>query len=977
MREDMNLIDANRRPRRARTVVVGALAAAALLVLPAAARPRDAAGPTAPTGPYANGTVLPNGRLVTPASRTVDLGDFPLGVAVSPDGRLAVSVNSGQGDGTALGTGGYCGLHQDANCPPGATGAGAPAQPDESLDVTNLRTGRTTVVKAVPTDPSTGSFNFFYVGVAFSPDGRHLYAAGGGNDAVYDFPVRRDVVGSRPLKTVTVADTFKSEPAIPALGPGNAFTKGLAVTPDGRYLLVTQEFQNALTIIDTRTYASRQVSLSPPSAAGGAYPYGVAVSPDGRTAYVAEQGLNGVAVVTLNGGSGVLATPTPIQVGDHPTALALSPDGARLYVANADDDTLSILSVDKRTGLPAPAATVTLHAVAGEALGVTPNALAVSPDGRRVYVALAGDDAVAVLDVSGPVGAALPAPPLLGMIPTGWYPSAVATSPDVSQVYAVSAKGLGSRSPGTNVGAALVNSYYSQKTNMFGLLQIVAKPDAAALAAGLVTVRQDIQFATNVDTGRGAHNPIPAAPVTSPAALSAATPIKYVIEIVKENRTFDQEMGDLAADEGRNRPGTDTVNGQPAYVTFGRDVTPNAHALLGDPTGGPTAAFATSDNFYSDGEASVQGHWWTAAANVNDYVEKSWRQYYSNRNHVQDTVSPVSTPHNCTIFQNALLRQAADPTFSFRDYGELIGVANPSVPSLTTILPGLTNSCAALPDANFSLAASSQLTLTQDDRKTARGFLGDVGLNADGTQTVSGTLGLAYLHNFSYIIMGGDHTYGLNGYSSPRAIVAQNDAGLGMVIAALSRSKYWPNTAIFVMEDDSQDGLDHVDGHRNLLYVVSPYARHQGLDGKPGYVSHLHYSQASALKTIDLLTGLPYLSTYDQNATALYDLFQNKDGTPGHTLTPDDLAFYTTQPAPPFIDETAAQVKSRLGVAADVLTAESKRLDVSGIDRAGPELEIIDWQLAHPDRPVPPQLLRERRAWAAGHSGGLFKDGDG
>jgi len=993
------------RARRLAMVVGVSLIAGAIIPLAGAARPLSVGGPTATTGPYDNGTVLPNGRLVTPAGRVSDLGDFPLGVAVSPDGRLVVAINSGAGDGTGGGTGNYCAPRQQGDCPqPSPTpapGAASYRQPDESLSVTDLRTGRVSTVTAIPTIPDGRHFNFFNEGVAFSPDGRHLYASGGGNDALYDFPVRHDVVASRPIRTVILPDHVSAQPSLPALGSGNAYTKGLAVTPDGRYVLVAHEFENALEIVDTRTYADSQVMLGQPSALGGPYPYGVAVSPHVTVAngaptymaYVTEQGMGMVAQVMIGGDAGTMVGTT--AVGDHPTGVAVSPDGSELYVTNADDDTLSILTLDAASGTPAAGATIPLHAFPGEQLGSTPNAVAVSPDGQRVYVALAGDDAVAVLGTarsfsSTAVGAgrrgASPAAGSFvvgGMIPAGWYPSGVTISPDGRQVYIVSAKGLGSRFPGTALGGALVDSYYQIKTSMPGILQVVPAPTSAALLSGLATVQQDILHATDTDT-RSPRNPIPAVPIsiTSPLSLTTtpATPIKYVIEIVKENRTFDQILGDLPGHEGRNQMGTDTVNVEPAYATFGRAVTPNAHALLGDPISATVpatayTAFATSDNFYSDGEASVQGHYWTAAANVNDYVEKSWLDYYSNRNHVQDTVSPASTPHNCTIFQSALLRQTANPGpingFTFRDYGELVGATAASLSGGSTgggpTAPQ--NACGALPDANFSLAASSQLTLVTDDRNTARGFLGDVGLNTDGTTSISGTLAPSqyYLRNFSYVIMGADHTSGLSGANSPRARVAQNDAGLGILVAALSRSKYWPQTAIFVMEDDSQDGLDHVDGHRNLLYVLSPYAKHVGLDGRPGYVSHLHYSQAGVLKTINLILGLPYLSTYDQNATALYDLFQNKDDPA--QLTARDLAPYTLQPEPGFIDETPAQVTAAMGAAADVPLAESRGLNLTGIDRAGPMLEIVNWQLAHPTWPIPAQLQGEEQAWLARHGG--------
>jgi len=165
--------------------------------------------------------------------------------------------------------------------------------------------------------------------------------------------------------------------------------------------------------------------------------------------------------------------------------------------------------------------------------------------------------------------------------------------------------------------------------------------------------------------------------------------------------------------------------------------------------------------------------------------------------------------------------------------------------------------------------------------------------------------------------------------------VAQNDAGLGLIVQSLSHSSYWPTTAVFVMEDDSQDGLDHRDGHRNLLYVISPYTKHAGTDGKAGFVSHVHYSQASVLKTIELILDLPYLSTYDQNAAALYILFQDKNSVAG--LTANDLTPYTLQPAPAFIDESTAQYKAANPVLSLLPAAESSTLNLKVVDAAGPE----------------------------------------
>jgi DNA-binding beta-propeller fold protein YncE len=1041
------------------------VAASASASVYGAIHPRDTGagvgvgGPTATsqTGAVAGGTVLPNGRLVTPAGATFNLGDFPLGVAVSPDGRLAVGINSGQGYGLNNSFGSFCtDRRQGTPCPyrdtlPSTVNlkqhAGDPATPtyDNSLSVVDLRTGLMREVKAVPTsyDATPGAkdqFNFFYTGLTFSPDGRHLYASGGGNDAIYDFPVQHDVVAPAPIRTVILTDTVKSQPALPVYGPANAFTKGMAVTPDGRLLLVAHEFQNTLDIVDTRTYKSTQAPLnSAPAVLGGAYPYTVVVSRDGRTAYVSEQGLNQVAVVRLlpNDPSGmpVGALETTIPTGDHPTGIALSPDNTQLYVANANDDTLSILALDPASGLPNVAvATVTLRlqAFAGqEQLGSAPNAVAVSPDGQRVYVALAGDDAVAVLGTgasfdggatgTGAPGGSSPAATSFvvgGMIPTGWYPSGVAVSPDGSRIFVASAKGLGSRYlplgsplPANTVArrGSIDQIFQYDGNNMPGLLQVVPAPIGATLLSGLDTVRRDIQFAGQGDAGdRSPHNPIPAETITgtTPASLilPVSTPISYVVEVVRENRTFDQVLGDIGQHAGRGVTGDAGVDVKPDYTIFGRDVTPNAHALVGDitpTTGVADPAYATSDNFYSDGEASIQGHWWTAAANANDYLEKSWRDYYSPRNRVYDPVAAIADPKNCSIFTDALAKQTATfGSFSWRNYGELVGfnLGLLNVPQVSPVIPtsplsSTSQSCGTTPlvpgpagapaPVNTNLTAvQNYINLDHDDRVVAREFINDVGLNPDGTTSISGTASPATfkLRNFSYLDIPADHTGGLQFTNTPRSRVAQNDAGLGMVVQALSHSKYWPNTAIFVMEDDSQDGLDHIDGHRNLLYVISPYAKHTGPDGKPGYVSHRHYSQVSVLKTIELLLGLPYLSTYDQNARPLYDLFQDKDspaqltGSIGDSNPADDLAGYAVQPYPSFIDETSAQYRAAAGQAADVPAAESRRLDLSGIDRAGPKLEVINWQLAHPTLSVPQQLVQEVRAWNARHD--RAADGD-
>jgi hypothetical protein len=523
----------------------------------------------------------------------------------------------------------------------------------------------------------------------------------------------------------------------------------------------------------------------------------------------------------------------------------------------------------------------------------------------------------------------------------------------------VSAKGLGSRP------LAITDSFQYDANTMPGLLQAFPVPTGSGLTADTSAVARNIRFAAAVAARRPARSPIPAGP-------GGATPIKHVLLIVRENRTFDQELGDLGTDQGRT---PQQVDADPAYTIFGRAVTPNAHALVGDPLpGAPDPAYATSDNFYSDGEASIQGHYWTSSAAVSDYVERTWRQYYSPRHRLQDPLSSMAEPPGCSIFQAAMRQGTATKgAFRFRDYGELTGIANPSIPTerggppLINVSPNVPEHCASVPASDISIAGGTIFNLDADNRQAASAFLKDIRLNADGQATGSGG-GLA---NFSYIALAGDHTGGLSFHNTPRSRVAQNDAGVGMIVQALSRSTYWSSTAIFVMEDDSQDGLDHRDGHRNLLYVISPYAKHVGTDGKAGYVSHLHFSQVSVLRTIELICGFQALSTYDQNAGPLYDLFQNIDSATN--LSAADLAPYTIQPAPSFIDETSASYKYAHPTTSYVPVVESRNLNLSAPDLAGPLLEVVDWQLAHSGQSLPAALTAEMRAWrpyAAGKADG-------
>jgi DNA-binding beta-propeller fold protein YncE len=929
--------------------------------------------PAAAASKPASGVVLPNGRLVTPAGshfdRTraqgdaaYDLGDFPLGLALSPDGRIAVVSLNGRGYGSPHTNGTFCDQHSGAHpveCP------GVPDKikgdprlmaPDEGLDVVDLRTGKTVQVVAVPTSNKPGGhsacnqgFNCFGYGVTFSPDGKHVYASGGGADVVYDFAV----TGTRLTLAHTVAIPSPSSkvPGYPIIGTAAGYPRGVKVTPDGSTLLVVNEFDSTIEALDVaggKKPTLKAQALLPGAVPGPvpvAYLYDLVLSPDGSLAYVSGEGTGVVYVVHVAAlkATGPVTTALPQPVGpavavaypvvgvNHPTALAVSPDGNTLVVAGTDSDNVAVMPLTR--GIPGVASTLALSVVPRDSstMGSAPDAVAFSTDGKAAFVALAGDNAVAVVDLASKA--------VRGYVPTGWYPTALAVGPKDGRLYSLAAKGLGSRyvpgvggyrpEPGGQfpTGAAVPTGVYYDAENMPGLLTRVAVPTGAKLAAYTALAAQDVLHAGTHDT-RPAHS-------TIPAVVGGSSPIKHVVYIVRENRTFDQVFGDLSLKRK-------DASADPAMQLLAA-ATPNAHAVAG--------RYAIGDQFFSDGEASIQGHWWSSSANSNDYIEKSWRQYYSPRGRPADSaVLPITAAPGCSIFQRLAAFQLTHPTFTFRNYGELVGLVEPT----STVGQPQANLCGGagpggpgsnpLGDPNYP----SETELTPDDRIRTAEFLKDSGLKLDGTGAGNGNS----LRSFSYLIMSEDHTTGLGGKQTPRSQVAQNDAAVGQLIAALSRSAYWSSTAVLVTEDDSQDGIDHVDGHRNVLLVASPYAKQRSADNcLGGYIGHAHYDQASVLRTAELLLGVPPMSAYDAGATPLYGLFQAKDSAA--QLTAADLAPFVTPKNPPFIDETVASLPKSSKTAS--LTAFSKTLDLTHLDRDQAAIEAVLWQSVRDD-PLPHEL---------------------
>ena len=872
------------RPRRSALLVLATAIAGYGADIPSAtagAVAPSAATLSSPTGRYANGTVLPDGRLVTPAGHTSALGDFPTGLALSPDGRLAVASNSGQGE-------------------------GSPQQGNESLQLIDAQTG--TVLQTI-TDHLPGQDTFYNGGITWSPDGRHVYATGGGNDAVYDYSLSGTHLSLAHTWTSTLlhgsptaglgAPTQGIPSSAPVAGNVVGYSKAVAVTADGRRLVVTNEQGGSVVGLDAATGAiAWQTPLGANQQVPGTYPEAVALSPDGTTAYVAAQGAN--AIYTLKTATGSVTGIT--AVGDHPVALAVSPTGHQLYVAGANDDSLNVLSATP-TGTTMERQLST-HLLAGEVTGSAPTAVAVDPGRHRIYVTNSGDNTVAAFG-GGTSGGDLSPETLhqVGQLPTAFYPSAVTVAPNGALLVAA-AKGYG--------GVPVVTHQQYDGNDMVGTLSRLGTPTADDLRAGTRTASADQQFAyAAAEAQRPSASPIPT------WARSGRSPIKHVVLVVRENRTFDQEFGDLRA---LGRP---DARVQPAFTEFGlrdgqgRTVTPNAHALADQ--------FALSDNFFSNGEASIQGHHWTSEATSTVYTENSWTQYYSARNHTYDPVGSVVYPRCGALFQ-----QLAGAGVSFRNFGELTGLSTAQTPTVQVApqtacpVPGGTH------DSQSAAAASptypNNLTLTS---------VPDTTRLQDFRTEYAPLVAANRVPAFSYVLMGNDHTDGTQaGKKTPQALVATNDQAVGGLVDYLSHTPQWSSTLVLVEEDDSQDGLDHIDGHRNILIAAGPWVSHHRL-------SHQHASQASVAAIIDRVLGLKPLSQAAQYAPVPYDMFSTTPNVaPYSALTPS----YPTDATNP---------------SAAAGTASSVPLDLSAIDRAGPVLEAQTWEATHLGQPLPAPLVEE------------------
>jgi YVTN family beta-propeller protein len=584
-----------------------------------------------------------------------------------------------------------------------------------------------------------------------------------------------------------------------------------------------------------------------------------------------------------------------IAVGEHPNQMVLHPKDDRLFVACASSNSVAV--IDTRRNVVVETIYTTLFPRAPQ--GSTPCAVAMAPDGKTLYVVNADNNCVCVIDVAVPHKSVAQ-----GFIPTGWYPVSVAVTPDGKNLLVGVGKGLTSRAnprwpegePKEEIEKAVrkLLPFPYVGTLMHGALSVVPVPDEKKLAEYTATVYKCCPYSDELLTA--SPHPVKTA---IPTKVGAPSPIKYVIYVIRENRTYDQVLGALK--EG---------NGDPALVLFGEEVTPNAHKLARE--------FVLLDNLYCNGQVSRDGHPWSTMAYNTDYIGRDWHLTYSRRRGVED-----DDEGNLSNAPSGYLWDAcARAGISYRSYGEYGKRVSDGEGGfkMAARVPGLVGKIC--PDFN--------LAKTKDDRPRDTANVA-IFLREYREFERTGTM-----PRFIVMSLGEDHTSGTKpGAYTPRACVASNDVALGRLVEAVSHGKYWKETALFVIEDDAQNGPDHVDCHRTVGLVISPYTKRKAVDST-------HYTTVSMVRTIELILGLPPLSQYDAAARPMFNSF---------TLTAD-LTPYRHEKAR--IDLDAKNAKNAYGA------ARSAQMDWSDYDRIDDfELNEILWRsIKGPTAPLPPAVRR-------------------
>jgi len=712
---------------------------------------------------------LPDGWSLSPVGQQLVLGDLPLQVIISADGRRATVSNNGQSG--------------------------------HSLQWLDLE--KDTVLHTLKVPKA-------WYGLALNAKGDGLYASGGNDNNVKQYQIVNDKL------------LLKDSISLGAPWPKAAiWTAGLCLDEPAQTLYALGKDSKTLYVLDLQQKKVRhQVEL-------GAQPYACILSQDKKELYISLWGGKALAIYDI----AQQKISTQIPTGLHPTEMLQSKDGQRLFVACADDNTVEVIDLTKRQ-----VSETLLAALYPDApTGSSPNSLALSDDGKTLFVANADNNCLVVFDIAE-VGET----EVKGFIPTGWYPTSVRVKGD--KIYVANGKGsIGSLANphGPQDGEEEGPGRGEYIGGLFkGSLSLIDVPDEAQLRQYSRWVYQNTPYSKAIEQKAAGEtgNPIP-------RVVGEPSPIRYVFYIIRENRTYDQVFGDIK--QG---------NGDPSLCLFPDSVTPNAHKLARE--------YVLLDNFYVNAEVSADGHSWSMGAYANDYLEKTWPTYYGGKGGSYDYEgqNPSAVPKMGFIWDHCLRNKV-----SFRSYGEMAYGFNPAIP------PSLRPyTCRQYPGWDLNTKDSLRYERWKTD------FDSLLHKNA--------------VPKLSIIGLGGDHTSGAApGARTPAAMVADNDWALGKIIEHISQSSLWKESAVFVIEDDAQGGPDHVDAHRSIALVVSPYSKRK-------HYERTMYSTASMVRTIELILGLKPMSQYDAAATPMFACFDKKPNLQAYSAAPYRISLNQLNP---------------------------------------------------------------------------------
>lgn len=892
---------------------------------------------------------LPTSKSLTVPSPGVlgSLNGFAAAMAVSPGGCYAAILNDGYG------------TQQN--------------QAHQSIDMLDLSTNQ---ISDSPEDrlPEDAHQSYF-VGLAFGSDGNHLYASIGSiTDPLGEKPSDTGngiaVYGFRDGK-ITWNHFIKIPPQ--KIAAGKKVAQGVSKTPQGTAipypaglavissanipdkLLVANNLSDNVVLIDSLTgRLLKQFDLSTHEMIPSSFPYTVVASRDGRRAWCSLWNASRVAELDLERGTVVRWIPLlepkdPTAPGSHPTAMLLSPDEKLLYVALSNADTVAVVQTSSGSATPLFSTTLRDQMFAG----TSPGALAQSADGKRLFVADSSINAVAVFDTSSLVANGITPNMAVfspSFLPTDWYPTALATVG--GDLLIATSKGQGT---GPNSGINNLRSQRRRREHPY--IPTLLYGSMARLKISNIE-KQLPELTRRVEESNLLHS--------SPGQIHFAqnsNPIRHVIYIIKENRTYDQVLGDLKAGDG-----------DPSLTMYGADVTPNEHKLA--------LQFGVLDNFYDSGEVSGDGHNWSTAATTSDYNEQTWQINYRGRERTYDFQGTVADEY--PLDQNEpdvnepatgyIWNNVASHGLTYRDYGEFIGaVWCQATESKATVHEGAPAPNATCPKSMVNKGEALPPNVGQPHRspspwpwpvpilkttKPTKAVLrdhfdplfpdfnteypdqlrADEFLNEfDGFVRARNESKGTELPAFVLLYLPNDHTHGTTPEKPrPAASVADNDLAVGRVVEAVSHSPYWDDTAIFILEDDAQDGADHVDAHRSLAFVISKYS--PGSPEHP-FVDHHFYTTVSVIHTIETLLGLPPMNQNDAYAPLIAPLFSGAGSQapfPADWSNRDNGVLYQMNPAK--------------GQGAK----ESAQMDFSRPDAANPAvLNAILWRDRKGDQAMP------------------------